>query len=194
MTRAILLILAWLMAAAGLYAGLVALEFYWNVWDWQPNLDLIAWGLMSATFAFVLAMRLLAPASRDRMSQFVSLVLCVALLVLGCYVLAPEPLTQGLFARERSSPFWYRFGRLVVLALPTVVWVRGLVVRRAHAARAAASADTLSPLGFPCPTAPLSFHLKNNQTQNPHAAHSAAVRLQMWICSTSRYGQGSHLD
>ena len=154
MTRAILLTLAWVLAALGLYASLVALEFYWNVWDWQPNLDLIAWGLMVAIFGFVLAMRLLAPASRDRCSQGVSLVLCVALLVLGFYVLAPEPLTQGLFARELSSPFWYRFGRLVVLALPTFVWVRGLVVRKTHVAKPAASGGAgFSPPGFPCSAA-----------------------------------------
>ena len=152
MTRTILLTLAWVVASLGLYAALVALEFYWNVWDWQPNLDPIAWGLLVAVFGFVFAMRLLASATRDRMSQAVSLLLCAALLALGFYVLAPEPLTQGLFARERSSPFWYRFGRLVVLALPTVVWARGWVLRKAHNARAAASADARSsPPGFSCP-------------------------------------------
>jgi hypothetical protein len=138
-TRAIFVTFAWIMAAVGLYAAVVVLEFYWNVWDWQPNLDLFAWGLMVAIFGFVLVMRLLAPSSRDRTSQGVSLLLCVALLVLGFYVLAPEPLTQGLFAREGSSPFWYRFGRVVVLALPTVVWARGLLLRKAHDAKPPAS-------------------------------------------------------
>ena len=151
MTRAILLTLVWVVASVALYAAFVALEFDWNVWDWQPNLDLFDWGLLVAMFAFVLLMRLLATACPDRMSRGTSLVFCLALFVLGCYVLAPEPLTQGLFARERSSPFWYRFGRLVVLALPTVVWVRGWLVRKTHGAIPTTSGDAgFGPPGSPC--------------------------------------------
>lgn len=128
--RAILLTLAWVGAAVGFYVALVVLEYYWNAWDWLPDLDLIGWGLLVGVFGFLVVMRLLASAARDRLSQAVSLVLCVALLGLGCYVVAPEPLTEGMLGRGHSSPFWYRFGRLGVLALPSVIWVRGLVVRK----------------------------------------------------------------
>ena len=49
--------------------------------------------------------------------------MCLALLILGFYVLPSEPLNQGLFARERPSPLWYRGARLGVLALPALFWV-----------------------------------------------------------------------
>ena len=44
MKRAILLTVGWLLAAAGLYVALVGLELYWNLYDWQPRLDLNASG------------------------------------------------------------------------------------------------------------------------------------------------------
>ena len=129
MKRAILLSLGWLLSAAVLYAALVALELYWNLYDWQPKLDLIALGLILGILAVLAAIRLLARAGKDRFSRGVSLAICLALLALAVYVVPAEPLTQGLFGREASSPFWYRAGRFVVLALPGVFWGLGCVRR-----------------------------------------------------------------
>jgi hypothetical protein len=120
-----MLTLGWVGAAVGLYAALVVLEYYWNAWEWQPDWDLIAWTLVVSALGCLFAMRLLASAARDLLSRSVSLILCLALLVLGCYVLAPEPLTGGVLGREHSSPAWYRFGRLALLELPSIIWVRG---------------------------------------------------------------------
>jgi hypothetical protein len=139
MKRSFLLSLGWALAAAGLYVALVALEYYWNAWDWRLELDLIGWGLLVGLFGCVGFMRLLASAARDRLSQGVSLVLCVGLLVLGCYVSAPEPLSEGFLGREHSSPFWYRIARLAILALPSVIWVWGLVIRKKDGGQPGAS-------------------------------------------------------
>ena len=130
MKRVILLSLGWLAAAAGLYATLVMLELYWNLYDWRPKLDWPAFGLIFGTLAPLAAIRFLALASRDCFSRCVSLVICLALLALAVYVVSPEPLTSGLFTREAPSPFWYRAGRLVVLALPGVFWGLGWLRRR----------------------------------------------------------------
>jgi hypothetical protein len=129
MKRAILLSLGWLLATAALYAALVTLELYWNLYDWQPKLDLIASGLILGMLAVLAAIRLLARAGCDCFSRGVSLVICLALLALAVYVDPPEPLTQGLFGREAPSPFWYRAGRFVLLALPGVFWGRGWLRR-----------------------------------------------------------------
>lgn len=130
MKRAILLSLGWLLAAVGLYAALVMLELYWNLYDWQPKLDLNASGLIFGMLALLAAIRLLARASGNRFSRGSSLVICLALLALAVYVVPAEPLTEGLFAREATSPFWYRAARFAVLALPSAFWSRG-VLRRA---------------------------------------------------------------
>jgi hypothetical protein len=132
MKRAILLSLGWLLSAAGLYAALVVLELYWNLYDWQPKLDLSASGLILGMLVFLTAIRLLARAGCDRFSRAVSLVICLALLALAIYVVPPEPLTQGFFARATPSPLWYRAARLVVLALPSVfsglAWLRSRLI------------------------------------------------------------------
>ena len=104
MKRAILLTFGWLTSGLGLYFMLVILELYWNVYDWQPRWDSQAAGLIAGVFLFLVAMRFLARATRDRASRGVSLVLCLGMLALAFYVLWPEPITQGLFARERASP------------------------------------------------------------------------------------------
>ena len=63
-----------------------------------------------------------------------SLAACLALLALAVYVLPPEPMTQGLFAREARSPLWYRAARFVLLALPGVFWGLGELHRRKRSA------------------------------------------------------------
>ncbi len=118
------------MSAAVLYVALVALELYWNLYDWQPKLDLIASGLVLGILAILAAIRLLARAGCDHFSRGVSLAICLALLALAVYVVPAEPLTQGLFGQEAPSPTWYRAGRFVMLALPSVFWGLGFQRRR----------------------------------------------------------------
>ena len=122
MLRAILRSLGWLLAALTLYMALVALELYWNLYDWQPKLDLNTVGLIFGILALLGVIWFLARAGRDRPAG-VSLLVCLALLVLAVYVVPPEAKTEGLFAREAPSPVWYRAGRFVVLGLPSAFWV-----------------------------------------------------------------------
>jgi uncharacterized membrane protein len=133
MKRAILLTLAWLLSAAGLYMALVMLELSWNLYNWQPKLNLKATGLIVGMLAVLAAIRFLTRASCGRFSQGVSLGACLALLALAVYVFPPEPITQGLFARESPSPLWYRAARFVALALPSVYWGLGWLCRRKRA-------------------------------------------------------------
>src|SRR5215471_12085200 len=112
MKRAMLLIPGWLVVTLGLYVALVALELYWNIFNWRLRLDWVAAGLNMAVFLPLIATWFLARATRDIITQIVSLALCLTLLGLGIYIWPREPLTQGLFARETASPIWYRTGRL----------------------------------------------------------------------------------
>jgi hypothetical protein len=130
MKRSLLLCLAWLASAAVLYVLALVLELVWNLYDWQPSLDWQALGPLLGMAALLAGMRRLAKAAGDRVSRAVSLVMCLALLALAVYVLPPEPPGHGLFARQTPSPFWYRGGRLVVLALPGVFWCLGFRHRR----------------------------------------------------------------
>ena len=133
MIRGILLLLGWVGAAFALWVLLVVLEIYWNLYDWQPKADSIALGLGFGIFSAVAGMWLLARARRQVAARGASLVMCLALLVLGVYVLPPEPLNTGLFAREQASPLWYRGGRLAVLALPALFWVLAMARKNTSA-------------------------------------------------------------
>lgn len=129
MIRAFLLVLGWLAAAFCLWALLVVLEVYWNLYNWQPEFDLSALGAALGVCLALVSLLLLARAGGRGAVRGVALVVCLTLLVLAVYVAPPEPLTSGLFARERSSPNWYRVSRFCVLALPTVFWFFGRLRR-----------------------------------------------------------------
>jgi hypothetical protein len=109
---------------------LVILELYWNLFDWQPRIDSKAMGLVAGLCSAVIAMFLLSQINQGRLSQFVSLLLCLALLALAVYVFPAEPITQGMFGRREASPLWYRAARFVVMVLPLSFWVRGFLRRR----------------------------------------------------------------
>jgi hypothetical protein len=85
--------------------------------------------LIFGMLAVLAAILLLARAKGDCFSRGLSLVICVALLALAVYVVPPEARTEGLFAREAPSPFWYRAARFVVLALPIAFWGVGWLRR-----------------------------------------------------------------
>jgi len=130
MVQASLLILGWVIAALSLWALLVVLEVYWNLYDWQPKLDSAALGIALAVCLALAGMFVLASARRQHAARGVSLMVCLALLSLAIYVLPAEPLTSGLFARERPSPAWYRVARFFALASPALFWVLGIASRR----------------------------------------------------------------
>jgi hypothetical protein len=56
--------------------------------------------------------------TRHGIVRLVSIMTCAFLLGLAIYTFPAEPLTTGLFARELSSPLWYRGGRLVLMTIP----------------------------------------------------------------------------
>ncbi len=130
MKRSMLLALGWISAALGLYTSLVILELYWYLYDWQPTVDLKVLGLTCVVCSMLLAMAFLARLDCHSVIRSLSLVICLALLALGLYVLPREPVTQGLFAREHPSPAWYRGTRFILLVAPSLLWGAGFFCLR----------------------------------------------------------------
>ena len=123
MKRVLLLTAGWIVAALGLYLAVLGLEFTWNAYNWHPTLDLVGGSMLLGVSVSLLVLAMLARASCDWLSRSASLIVSLALVVLGVYTLPAEPLSQGLFGRESPSPVWYRAGRLLIMALPLVFWL-----------------------------------------------------------------------
>jgi len=130
MRRALFLSFGWALAIIGLYASLVLLELRWNLFDWEPRLDLKAVMLVLGSFVAIALLWFLARAGGDRVTQVLSLICVLAILGVAIYVSAAEPLSQGLFARSRPSPLWYRGGRFILMLLPSIFWAVGLLRQR----------------------------------------------------------------
>jgi peptidoglycan/LPS O-acetylase OafA/YrhL len=134
--KRVLLILAWFLATVGLYAGLVALELDWNFPDWQPRWDVPSCAILFWLAGMLGAIWFLSRAGRERLTLTLSLLPCLALLILAVYLLPPEPLKPGLLGRDFHSPLWYRGGRAAVMFLPGAFWTAGRMrMRRGGNAR-----------------------------------------------------------
>ena len=120
MVRTLILGTAWVVATAFLYLNLVALEFYWNLFDWDPKFDLPSALLVAGLCIPLCATRYLARIRSNQVPKAVATICCLSLCLLGIYVLAAETKTTGLFARESPSPIWYRVARLFLLIQPGV--------------------------------------------------------------------------
>ena len=122
--KSLLLAAAWLAAVAGLYLPIAALEFYWNIPDWQPRFDayamIFAWLALTCS---LLASLLAVLTGRNKPWRAFSLVPCAVLLALGIYLWPAEPLSPGLLGRDLSSPLWYRGARAALLGLPALSWL-----------------------------------------------------------------------
>lgn len=93
-----------------------------NLFDWSPTVDdtsyLIFWG----TFFLLVGALPLARITREKVSTAVAVLVVVALVALGLYLLPAEKLNPNtLLGRDAASPLWYRGGRAGLLALPALV-------------------------------------------------------------------------
>lgn len=126
MLRGFLLSLGCLIAACGIYASVLLLELYWNLYEWEPKWDGRAAGMIVALAVCVTTMAFLSRATSPRFGKVFGCLLALLLLGLGFYVLAPEPLSKGLFGRSAPSAAWYRFSRLAAMGLPLLFWIRSV--------------------------------------------------------------------
>ena len=132
--RSLLLATGWILAIAGLYAGVAGLEVYWNITDWRPAYDSIAAFLLAWCAAMLMAIGWLARRrDQGRIALMASIILGVLLAALSIHTLPAEPVSIGLFGRTQSSPFWYRGSRAIVLLAPLALGLWGWRSRRSRA-------------------------------------------------------------
>jgi hypothetical protein len=128
--KSALVILGWIITTAGLYAGLVLLDFYWNVPAWHPVGDSIGWFLVAWLGAMLVPYWHLSRASVNRAARIFSFLICIGLALLALHVLPGEALKSGMFARPAASPWWYRGGLAIILGSPGLFWFAGWLRRR----------------------------------------------------------------
>jgi hypothetical protein len=122
--KSVLYSVAWLFLAAGLYAGIVLLEFYWNMPEWRPLFDSVAAFLVAWCVAMVAMLALLARRTRGRrFTKWFSLLLSLGLASLTWFLLPAEAVSDSLFGRNVTSPLWYRGGRAILLLAPLAMWL-----------------------------------------------------------------------
>jgi phosphatidylserine decarboxylase len=120
--KRIFLCASWIGLSVGLYAGLLLVESYWNLFNWVPKLDLASFALLGTLAGLLTGIWLLARAARDRVTRSAALLVGLGLAAVGLHALGSEPLSEGLLGRTLASPTWYRAGRLLLLTLPLLFW------------------------------------------------------------------------
>jgi hypothetical protein len=123
-TRMMMIIVGWLAASYALFNVLVWLDFHWNFFNWSPKWDVKAALDGIGILAILVCFWFLAKATRDRVSQIVSVLVCLTLVGFAfVYVLPAEPLTGGFLGRTMPSPLWYRGGSCLLLCVPGIFWL-----------------------------------------------------------------------
>ena len=117
------LALGWVLCGAGLYGAILLLDVYWNLLNWRPRWDWPTYVLLGWMIVVLAGQWRLAKIPRGRWNQVISLMVGLALVAVAGLALGPEPLSEGLLGRDDPSPWWYRIGRAIVLALPLATWM-----------------------------------------------------------------------
>ena len=125
MKRPFILIVGWLGAIGMLYAAVMSISLYWNLFTWRPVLDfkVLACGLVMA--GALVMIWFLARSTRDKAIQVVSLIGCLSLLGVAIFWFPLEANNSGFLGRSRPSPLWFRGGRVLLASLPSAFWLWG---------------------------------------------------------------------
>jgi hypothetical protein len=159
MIRAILLVMGWLAAGYVLFYSFFCLDWDWNFFNFSPKLNRQFVEVMSSVLVALVAMWFLVRASRDKTSRVLSMLVCGCLAWFSIQTLQPEKIKyvpvpafsskmtdqqaiaalikyriSSALSRSKPSPFWFRGGQTLLLALPGIFWVgwawRDLVRKR----------------------------------------------------------------
>jgi hypothetical protein len=123
MKRSIMVTIGWLTAAGVFAAAMMILEINWNLFDWNPRLDLIALACGFGILGALAAIWLLARSIRDKSGQVISFVLCVLLVGLAIHLFPAEFASEAFLERKRPSPLWFRGARVLLMSLPSAFWL-----------------------------------------------------------------------
>jgi len=126
MKRAIFTSLGWVLANALLFAIIFSLETNLNFFDWHPKWTIQVIGCVTSIVAVAALLFYLARTTKDKSALVISLIACVALVAMVILAVSPEPSSTGWFSRSRSSPAWYRWGRVLLGCIPITFWCSAL--------------------------------------------------------------------
>ncbi len=129
----VLLVSGWFLAVTGLWAPLVGLELYWNLFTWTPRTDAPAWALLLWVVVVLAGIWFLSRRTRDRYTRGVATLVCLALIALAIHTFPAERVRRGLLGRESPSPLWYRGGRVLVMTLPALFLAGHFLTQRRDA-------------------------------------------------------------
>jgi cytochrome bd-type quinol oxidase subunit 2 len=110
----------------------MAVDVAHNFFDWDPGTGPErADGIALSVYAVSIWLTVwLLRRTRGRIRSFFAAVAVAALFVLGVGTAGAEAVTEGwLFARDRPSPWGYRVGRAILMAVPFAI-AAGTALRR----------------------------------------------------------------
>jgi len=113
--------IAWYAVARMLVIFVIDLDLSWNFFDWHLTMDFDSIGYISGILVTALTLVAIERRVKNGWTLFAIGIGGVVLLAFGIMFSVPEEITTGFAGRDRASPIWYRFGRLVIMALPILI-------------------------------------------------------------------------
>jgi len=119
---------SWIVAGVILFLSTINLLVNWNLMNWEPALEMETALCIAVIIAIEIFMVWMAKRTRGNFSIIVSLLVCVALVMLGTFWFTTfldesSQFDASIFSRQRKSPIWFRITFLSLYLIPLISWV-----------------------------------------------------------------------
>lgn len=118
---------SWIVAGVTLFLSTTALFMNWNLMNWEPTLEMETALYLAVIIAIEIFMVWMVKRTRGNFSIIVSLLVCVALVMLGtfwftCFLDESSQFDASIWSRNRKSPIWFRITFLSLYLIPLISW------------------------------------------------------------------------
>jgi hypothetical protein len=125
--KALLYSILWIAAGVGLYCSTLYVMVSWNLFTWAPSLEWEPVLCTAAALSIVVFMVWVAKRTRGYIATVVSLLACVALVLLGIFwfvefLKEPSQFNGMIWSRRSLSPIWFRITFLSLFLIPLIAW------------------------------------------------------------------------
>ena len=120
---------SWIVAGVTLFLCTTALLVNWNLMNWEPALEMETALCIAVIIAIEIFTIWMAKRTRENFSIIVSLLVCVALVMLGTFWFTgfldeSSQFDGSIWSRKRKSPIWFRITFLSLYLIPLISWFR----------------------------------------------------------------------
>ncbi len=124
--RTILISILWMLISAALFYAILTLVLFFNLFSWKFKLGTPVYVALTVILVLIFTNIILAKRTLGKVEIWVSLIVALALMVFGFYVMYgfySEVVNNGFLSRSVLSPHWFRLLIFTLYLTPIICWL-----------------------------------------------------------------------